>query len=83
MGELRGRSVERSAIVGAWQRALERAERFAAGGLAWADYQRDLSVSYNKMGDLYRALGQGEQARGADQRVVKEGPRLPTSAPER
>ena len=27
-----------------------------------ADYQRDLSVSYDKMGDLYRTLGQGEQA---------------------
>ena len=28
-----------------------------------ADYQRDLSVSYERIGDLYRALGQGDQAR--------------------
>ncbi|MCA1672867.1 MAG: hypothetical protein LC799_11930, partial [Actinobacteria bacterium] len=27
-----------------------------------ADYQRDLSVSYNKLGDLHSALGEGEQA---------------------
>ncbi|MGH3819015.1 MAG: TIR domain-containing protein, partial [Pseudonocardiaceae bacterium] len=27
-----------------------------------ADYQRDLSISYERLGDLYRALGQGEQA---------------------
>lgn len=28
-----------------------------------ADYARDLSVSYNKLGDLFRALGNGVQAR--------------------
>ena len=30
-----------------------------------ADYQRDLAVSYDRVGGLYRDLGQGEQARQA------------------
>ena len=37
-------------------------ERLARAEPDRADYQRDLSVSYEQMGDLYRALGQGEQA---------------------
>ncbi len=51
-----------------------------------ADYQRDLSISYNKLGDLYRALGQGEQAlklyqqslniRNRERQSVVEGPRV-------
>ena len=49
----------------AYDAILQRCERLAAAEPDRADYQRDLSVSYNKMGDLYRALGQGEEARQA------------------
>jgi tetratricopeptide (TPR) repeat protein len=48
-----------------------------------ADYQRDLSVSYNKMGDLYRALGQGESARTSYQRALEIIERLSLSEPDR
>ncbi|MEM9997830.1 MAG: tetratricopeptide repeat protein, partial [Bacteroidota bacterium] len=48
-----------------------------------ADYQRDLSVSYNKVGDLYRALGQGEQARDAYQRSLDIAERLAKAEPDR
>ena len=41
---------------------LEAIERRAQAEPDRADYQRDLSVSYERMGDLYRALGQGDQA---------------------
>ena len=47
------------------QRLSQRFEKLAAAEPDRADYQRDLSVSYNKMGDLYGALGQGEPARQA------------------
>jgi hypothetical protein len=39
------------------------AECLAASEPDRADYQRDLSVSYNKVGDLYRDLRQADQAR--------------------
>ena len=42
----------------------------ASGEPDRAEYQRDLSVSYNKMGDLYRALGQGERAREVFQKSL-------------
>jgi hypothetical protein len=48
-----------------------------------ADYQRDLSVSYNKMGDLYRALGQGEAARQAYQGSLEIRERLAKAEPDR
>jgi tetratricopeptide (TPR) repeat protein len=48
-----------------------------------ADYQRDLSVSYNKVGDLYRALGQGEQAREAYQQSLDITERLAGAEPDR
>ncbi len=48
-----------------------------------ADYQRDLSVSYNKMGDLFRALGQGEQAREAFQQALAIRERLAQAEPDR
>ena len=47
----------------AYEKSLAIRERLAAAEPERADYQRDLSVSYNKVGDLYRALGQGEEAR--------------------
>ena len=48
-----------------------------------ADYQRDLSVSYERMGDLYRALGQGEQAREAYARALAIRERLAKAEPDR
>ena len=48
-----------------------------------ADYQRDLSVSYERMGDLYRALGQGEKAREAYQSSLSIAERLASSEPDR
>ena len=48
-----------------------------------ADYQRDLSVSYNKMGDLYGALGQGEQAREAYAKALAIAERLAKAEPDR
>ena len=48
-----------------------------------ADYQRDLSVSYERMGDLYVALGQGEQARVSFQRALEIRERLASAEPDR
>ncbi|MEM8961838.1 MAG: tetratricopeptide repeat protein, partial [Acidobacteriota bacterium] len=47
------------------------------------DYQRDLSVSFNKMGDLYRALGEGLEAREAYQRSLDIALGLAASEPDR
>ena len=47
-----------------------------------ADYARDLSVSYSKMGDLFRALGDGKQAREYYERALEVRQRLADSAPE-
>src|SRR5207249_3687264 len=53
--------------LGLTERALERyrelleaGERRAKAEPDRADYQRELSVSYTRTGDLYRALGQGD-----------------------
>ena len=43
--------------------ALQLSEQLADGEPNRADYQRDLSVSYNKMGDLLSDLGEGAQAK--------------------
>jgi predicted RNA polymerase sigma factor len=48
-----------------------------------ADYQRDFSVSYNKLGDLSVALGQCEQAREAYARSVAMAKRLAMAEPDR
>jgi Flp pilus assembly protein TadD len=48
-----------------------------------ADFLRDLSVSYNKMGDLLRALGQGEQARASFQKSLDIAERLARQEPGR
>ena|SRR2546423_266457 len=45
-----------------YQQSLHIRDKLAQAEPDRADYQRDLSISYNKLGDLYRALGQGEQA---------------------
>ena len=48
-----------------------------------ADYQRDLSVSYERVGDLYSALGQGEQARQAYLKSLAIRERLAQAEPDR
>jgi hypothetical protein len=48
-----------------------------------ADCQRDLSVSYNKMGDLYRDLGQGEAARKFYLKDLAIAERLAAAEPDR
>jgi tetratricopeptide (TPR) repeat protein len=47
------------------------------------DYQHDLSVSYTKMGDLCRSLGDGERARLSYQRSLEIFERLSKSEPDR
>ena len=48
-----------------------------------ADYQRDLSVSYNQLGDLVGSLGQGEQAQGYFEKSLAIGERLAAAEPNR
>ena len=48
-----------------------------------ADFQRDLSVSYDRMGDIYRALGEGEKARQAFLQSLQISERLATAEPDR
>jgi len=48
-----------------------------------ADYQRDLSVSYIKLGDLMADLGQGEAARGFFDNSLAISERLTRAEPER
>jgi tetratricopeptide (TPR) repeat protein len=62
---------------------LERFQQRAAAEPDRADYQRDLSVSFIKMGDLYRALGQGEAARQAYQASLEIAERLAAAEPDR
>jgi tetratricopeptide (TPR) repeat protein len=66
---------------------LRRYERLAHAEPGRADYQRNLSVSYNNMGDLFRALGQGEEARqtfmkalGIRERLAQAEPDAPTTS---
>jgi tetratricopeptide (TPR) repeat protein len=66
-----------------YTKLLAHHERLAQAEPDRADYQRDLSVSYNKMGDLYRALGQGEQAREAYMKSLAIAERLAQAEPDR
>jgi len=45
--------------------------------------QRDLSVSYERLGDLLSALGQGEEARRYYQQALEIRARLAAAEPER
>jgi tetratricopeptide (TPR) repeat protein len=45
-----------------YRKALEIAEELRRRNPQSADYARDLSVSYDRMGDLYRGLGEGPKA---------------------
>jgi tetratricopeptide (TPR) repeat protein len=67
----------------AYAKALQIRERMAHTEPDRADYQRDLSVSYNRMGDLYRALGQGEAARDAFAKALAIAERLARTEPDR
>ena len=48
-----------------------------------ADYQRDLSVSYNKLGDLMVAVGRGEEALRLYQQSLEIRSRLANAEPDR
>ncbi len=45
-----------------WHHVIAVTERLAEAEPDRADYQRDLSISYNKLGDLMVAVGRGEDA---------------------
>ena len=62
---------------------LRLAELLAATEPNRTDYQRDLSVSYERMGDLLKTLGQAEQARQAYQRSLDIRERLTAAEPDR
>ena len=66
-----------------YQQATHLLERLVAKEPERADYQRDLSVSYERMGDLYRALGEWEAARAAYQKSLDIRGRLVAMEPER
>ncbi|MCP4593479.1 MAG: hypothetical protein GY842_22305, partial [bacterium] len=48
-----------------------------------ADYQRDLSVSFNKLGDLQQAMGEGEAARDLFAMSLQIRERLAAAEPDR
>ena len=68
---------------GRYQALLQAQQHRAQAEPDRADYQRDLSVSFNKMGDLYRDLGQGELAREAFSNALAISQRLPQAEPDR
>ena len=57
-------------------------ERLCEAAPENADYARDLSVSYNQMGDLFRALGDGTAARRYYEQALEVSERLAQAAPE-
>jgi tetratricopeptide (TPR) repeat protein len=66
-----------------YEKLLERHKHLAKAEPERADYQRDLSVSHERMGNLYSALGQGEKARESYQSALGIRERLSHSEPER
>jgi tetratricopeptide (TPR) repeat protein len=74
---LSGRALSR------YQQLLRRQENLARAEPDRADYQRDLSVSYNRMGDLFSALGQGDEARAAFLKSLAIRERLAQAEPDR
>ena len=62
--------------------AVRLSESQAASAPENADYARDLSVSYERMGDLFRALGDGVEARKFYEQALEVRQRLSASAPE-
>jgi len=66
-----------------YESLLEAYQRLAQAEPNRADYQRDLSVLYNRAGDLYRNLGQGEQARQSYRAALQIRERLAQAEPDR
>ena len=66
-----------------YEKALELRERLVAQEPGRADYLRDFSVSYNKMGDLQRAKGEGEAARQLYEKALGMRERLVAQEPGR
>jgi tetratricopeptide (TPR) repeat protein len=62
---------------------LETLERQARSNPDRADYQRNLSVAYERMGDLMRDAGEGEQARAYYQQSLEIRERLARKEPDR
>jgi len=62
---------------------LQAHQRLAQAEPDRADYQRDLSVSLDKMGELYRDLGHGELAREAFSNSLAIAQRLAQAEPDR
>ncbi|MBL8327815.1 MAG: hypothetical protein JNJ71_03115, partial [Rubrivivax sp.] len=82
--------VQGSMRLGLTERALARTrevsavfEQRVAAEPGRADYQRGLSVSYSKLGDLMSALGQGEQAREFFEKSLAIRKRLAEAEPGR
>src|SRR5205823_1630717 len=66
-----------------YQGLLERRGPLAEAEPERADYRHYLSVTYNKVGDLYGVLGQGEQAREHHLKALAIVGRLAQAEPER
>ncbi len=62
---------------------LEATERRARAEPDRADYRRDLSVCYERIGDLYVVLGRGEEARDAYLKFLAIAERLAAAEPDR
>ncbi len=66
-----------------YNQALQLSERRAHEHPNRADYQRDLSVSYERMGNLLSALGQGEQVKTFYENSLRIRERLAADEPNR
>ena len=64
-------------------KALDIAQRLAQAEPQRADYQRDLSISYERLGDLMTALGKGEDARDYFLKALDIHKRLAQAEPQR
>ncbi len=66
-----------------YEKLLEIHEKLVETDPENANHQRTLSITYNKMGDLYSALGEGEKARQAFLKSLEIFERLAASEPDR
>ena len=66
-----------------YQQLLSRHETLVLANPDRPDYQRALSVSYDKMGGLYRTLGKGDEARAAFLKSLAIAERLAQAEPDR
>ncbi|WP_153161065.1 CHAT domain-containing protein [Zoogloea sp. 1C4] len=71
------------AALARYRQLLAHHQRLAQAEPQRADYQRDLSVSYNKLGDLMTALGQGDEARDYFLKDLDIAQRLAQAEPQR